>query len=66
MVEHAGTLSAAFCSPHNRSALIVGADVAGELAGAVIAKRLKEERARARRDRERHTGTPQTAGADLR
>jgi ParB/RepB/Spo0J family partition protein len=64
MVEHAGTLSAAFCSPHNRSALIVGADVAGELAGALIAKRLKEERARARRDRERQTGTPQTAGAD--
>jgi ParB/RepB/Spo0J family partition protein len=65
MVEHAGALSAAFCSPHNRSALIVGADVAGELAGAVIAKRLKEERARARRDREHQTGTPQTAGADL-
>ena len=64
MVEHAGALSAAFCSPHNRSALIVGADVAGELAGAVIAKRLKEERARARRDHERHTATPQTAGAD--
>jgi ParB/RepB/Spo0J family partition protein len=65
MVEHAGALSAAFCSPHNRSALIVGADVAGELAGAVIAKRLKGERARVRRDRERHAGTPQTAGADL-
>jgi len=49
--------------PHNRSALIVGADVAGELVGVVIAKRLKEERARVRRDRDRLTAADDTNGA---
>jgi ParB/RepB/Spo0J family partition protein len=63
MVEQARALSAGFCSPHNRSALIVGADVAGELVGVVIAKRLKEERAHVRRDRDRVTA-PDGAGGD--
>lgn len=63
MVEQARALSAGFCSPHNRSALIVGADVAGELVGVVIAKRLKEERARVRRDRERLTAADGDGGA---
>ena len=63
MVEQARALSAGFCSPHNRSALIVGADVAGELVGVVIANRLKEERARVRRDRDRLTTADDADGA---
>ena len=55
MVEHARTLGAAHVSPHGRSALVVGADVAGELVAGVIARRLREERARVRRERDHQT-----------
>jgi ParB/RepB/Spo0J family partition protein len=57
MVEHARTLGAAHVSPHGRSALVVGADVAGELVASVIARHLREARARARRERDHQTTT---------
>ncbi len=54
MVDHARSLGAALVSPHGRSALVVGADVAGEMVAGVIARRLSEERAHVRRERDHH------------
>ena len=63
MVEHARTIGAAHVSPHGRSALIVGNDVAGELVGGVIARHLREERARLRRERD-HAASVLATAAD--
>jgi len=63
MVEHAQRLGAAHRSTRSHSTLIVGADVAGELVATVIARRLKDERAHARREHERHQTTQDHGGS---
>ena len=61
-VEQAAALSAAFRSEGGYEALIVGHDVASQLVGDGLCERLKQERARAKREREaqrQHTSTPE-------
>ncbi len=55
MVERAATLGAAHRSEHGHSAVIVGQDVAEQLIGDLLKTRLKDERARSRREREATT-----------
>lgn len=63
-VERAAALGAAHRSPSGHAALIVGQDVAEQLAADAVKAQLKFERARARRKREARTSAAEAAGQD--